>query len=162
MRFTLILVFILNIVIETSAQIKQQHNFIIEINEDLVSAGISRLRITSLDIITKEKKSYKASYYPGLLTTDFDLHSLFGENIKVSLVFYYYSQYINNYYEIELKRDWITSPYLILSIYDLSCRKYRKYYSPLSKDQKYTFEFDTQNYSMRRARKKLNLVERIF
>lgn len=121
MRFILIGFLVFNFFLSSSAQGMDQINFIIEINEEIAVSSIARARIIKVDLVTEKEIIFDVSYFPGLLTfADSDLDVIFTEDSKVSLVFDYYSHDGNNYYEIELNKNWLLSSYCILRIYDLT------------------------------------------
>jgi hypothetical protein len=56
-------------------------------------------------------------------------------------------------YEIEMEKNWFEQSFVILKIYNLDKKKYRKRLEPLSKDRKYTFDLETSQGQMIRIRK---------
>ena len=57
-------------------------------------------------------------------------------------------------YEIEIGKNWFEQTFVILKIYNLDKKKYKKRLAPLSKDKKYTFDLETSEGQMIRVRKR--------
>lgn len=135
-------------------------NFIIVIDEEIVTSSLSvKLLITSKDGVSKEIKT-TTGYYPGnisLKKSDYD--DLISDGTQNVILKFNYDPYINGKpyyytYEIEAGKNWFEHMFFILKIYNLDKKKYRKRFDPLSKDKNYTFELNTSQGQMLRIKKK--------
>lgn len=140
------------------SQETKEFDFIVSIDEEIVKTLYKPTLVekNGSNIV----RTVSVSYHPGnisLNANDFD--NLFsGQDNKVYLKFDY-NEYINGNqeiynYEIEVGKNWFEQKYVILRIYNLDKKKYRKRLEPLSKDQNYTFELDTSSGQMMRVRKR--------
>ena len=59
-----------------------------------------------------------------------------------------------SYYKILINKYWFKSSFVVLKVYDLANRKYRKQFFALP-NTNYTYEVNFEDYSMIRVRKKL-------
>lgn len=140
------------------SQETKEFDFIVSIDEEIVKTLYkSTLVVKNGNNIVS---TFSLSYHPGnisLNAKDFD-DLFFSQDNKVYLKFDYY-EYINGNqeiynYEIEVGKNWFEQQYVILKIYNLDKKKYKKWFKPLSKDQNYTFELDTSSGQMMRVRKR--------
>lgn len=132
-------------------------DFVISIDEEIV-----KTLYNSTFVVKHESNivsTVNVKYHPGNLSLEAkDFANLFSNpDNKVYLKFDYYeyikgSQEIYNY-EIEVGKNWFEQQYVILKIYNLEKKKYRKRLEPLSKDQNYTFDIDTSSGQVMRIRK---------
>jgi hypothetical protein len=135
-------------------------NFIIVIDEEITtnSLGINFL-ITSKDGSSREIEAI-TGYYPGNISlTKSDYDDLMSDETQSVILKFNYQTYINdksNYYtyEIEAGKNWFNRMFVILKIYNLDKKKYRKRFDPLSKDKNYTFELTTSEGQMLRIKRK--------
>ena len=110
----------------------QNVNLIIQVNEKLVYAEISGIYL----IVNSGNETQKmpVSYYPGDLVLDDKTWSIINADTlnKFSLQFDY-STYKRNKHQIgnfsvELTKEKLKQPYLILNIYDFRSQKYKHWY----------------------------------
>ncbi|WP_372472547.1 hypothetical protein AB4865_06945 [Capnocytophaga sp. ARDL2] len=135
-------------------------NFIIVIDEEIVTNSLGiKLLVTSKDGNSREIETI-TGYYPGnisLKKSDYD--DLISDETQSVILKFNYQTYINDKsyyytYEIEAGKNWFEMTFVILKIYNLDKRKYRKKLDPLSKDKNYTFDLETSNGQMIRIRKR--------
>jgi len=138
---------------------RKHYDFIISVDEEIVKT------LTKPKIIIRQGadivKTIDVKYHPGNLSLSCEDFNLISSNEKGTLFlqfdFYQYSpkgkQEIYNY-EIEMGKNWFEQLFVILSIYNLDKRKYRKILDPLSKDKNYTFDLETSQGQMIRIRKR--------
>ena len=139
---------------------RKKFDFIISVDEEIVK------KISKSLIIVKQGESVlkkiNVSYYPGNLSIaseDYDMiFSDQGTSLFIQFDYYQYSfngeQEIYNY-EIEIGRNLLQpQSFVILKIYNLDKKKYRKRFDPLSKDKNYTFELDGSEGQMLRIKKR--------
>ena len=99
-------------------------------------------------------------YYPGTLTFNYsDYEKLISISTKSISLRYYDTVYLDNKtnfydFEIEYQKSWLQDTYNILRFYDLSCKKNKKRFEPLSTTKNYTFELTSPNSTFLRVRKR--------
>ena len=135
-------------------------NFIIVIDEEIVNNSLGiKFTITSKDGSSREIETI-TGYYPGnisLKKSDYD--DLISDETQSVILKLHYDPYINGNpydytYEIEAGKNWFKRMFVILKIYNLDKKKYRKRFDPLSKDKNYTFELNTSEGQMLRIKKR--------
>ncbi len=122
--------------------------------------------VTSLSkpvIIAKEGKSVlkriDISYHVGNLSLSAeDYYMIFSNQEKTLFILFDYYQYSSKgkqqvyNYEIEIGKNWLKQTFVVLKIYNLDKKKYKKRFAPLSKDKNYTFELSTSEGQMLRIK----------
>jgi hypothetical protein len=122
--------------------------------------------VTSLSkpvIIAKEGKSVlkriDISYHVGNLSLSAeDYYMIFSNQEKTLFIQFDYYQYSSRgkqqvyNYEIEIGKNWLKQTFVVLKIYNLDKKKYKKRFAPLSKDKNYTFELSTSEGQMLRIK----------
>lgn len=135
-------------------------NFIIVIDEEIVTESLGiKLLVISKDGNSREIETI-TGYYPGnisLKKSDYD--DLISDETQSVILKFNYQTYINDSsyyytYEIEAGKNWFERMFVILKIYNLDKKKYRKRFDPLSKDKNYTFELSTSEGQMLRIKKR--------
>jgi hypothetical protein len=135
-----------------SQQQRKEFKLIIEIDDQLAVGGVTAPKL----ILTDKRDSVKtlsAGYDPGTLWVDGNNAVDLIKRAKQIVFSFYYINPSNSdagyyTYNIELKKDWITSSYCVLRVYNLDKRKYKRSYGPLSPTQNYTFSIDFPGYQM--------------
>lgn len=101
-----------------------------------------------------------SNYHPGNLSIDAsDFSKMVSDSVKsMSLEFTYYDhgnkkQEVYSY-KIELKKSWLNDAYIILKVYNLNKKKYKKVFEPIEVGKNYTFELDSPSHTFKRIRKK--------
>lgn len=138
---------------------RKSFDFIISVDEE-IATSLSRPVIIAKQS-TNVLKRIDISYHAGNLSlSSEDYNMIFSEQeITLFLQFDYYQysskgkQEIYNY-EIEIGKNWFEQTFVILKIYNLDKKKYRKRFDPLSKDKNYTFELNTSQGQMLRIKKR--------
>ena len=138
---------------------RKNFDFIVCVDEE-IATSLSRPVIIAKQG-TNVLKRIDVSYHPGNLSLGSeDYNTIFSEQeITLFLQFDYYQysskgqQTVYNY-EIELGKNWFEQTFVILKIYNLDKRKYRKKLDPLSKDKNYNFDLETSQGQMIRIRKR--------
>ncbi len=138
---------------------RKSFDFIICVDEE-IATSLSRPVIIAKQG-TNVLKRIDISYHAGNLSmSSEDYNMIFSEQgITLFLQFDYYQysskgkQEIYNY-EIEIGKNWFEQTFVILKIYNLDKKKYRKKLDPLSKDKNYTFDLETSEGQMIRIRKR--------
>lgn len=155
-----ITILILFITTNIYSQEVKNSNFIIVIDEEIVTNSLGiKLLVTSKDGNSREIEPI-TGYYPGnisLKKSDYD--DLISDETQSVILKLRYDPYINGKsydytYEIEAGKNWFNDMFFILKIYNLDKKKYRKRFDPLSKDKNYTFELSTSDGQMLRIRKR--------
>lgn len=138
---------------------RKSFDFIVCVDEEIATS------LTRPVIIAKQGanvlKRIDISYHAGNLSlSSEDYNMIFSEQeITLFLQFDYY-QYSSKgkqetyNYEIEIGKNWFERTFVILKIYNLDKKKYRKRFDPLSKDKNYTFELSTSEGQMLRIKKR--------
>jgi hypothetical protein len=105
-------------------------------------------------------KKIDINYHAGNLSLSYeDYNIILSEQVDTLFFQFNYYQYLpkwkqKNYnYEIEIGKNWFENSFVILKIYNLDKKKYRKKLEPLSKDKNYTFDLETSQGQMIRIRK---------
>ncbi len=101
-----------------------------------------------------------SNYHPGNLSIDAsDFSKMVSDSVKsMFLEFTYYDNEDKKQkaysYKIELKKGWLNDAYMILRIYNLNKKKYKKVFEPIEVGKNYTFELDSPSHTFKRIRKK--------
>ena len=157
-RATIILILLALVTQARSQEQKKSINFIISIDEKVVTGSMAQFRIIAL-FENGTKQTIEADYYPGKLSlqqTDYD--KLLSQEVITTYIAFDYSEYCKNKqttfnYEIDIKKGWLMHYYYVLYIYNLDKRKYKNIYDPIE-GENYTFEFDYPGGSTKRIKKK--------
>ena len=138
---------------------RKNFDFIVCVDGEIVTS------LTKPVIIVKQGmnvlKRIDINYYAGNLSLSSEDYNLILSEQEITLFlqfdYYQYSskgkQEIYNY-EIEIGKNWFEQTFVILKIYNLDKKKYKKRLTPLSKDKKYTFDLETSEGQMIRVRKR--------
>jgi hypothetical protein len=135
-----------------SQQDRKEFKLIIEIDDQLPISGIM-----GAQLMVKGKndsvKTLLAGYDPGTLrVNDKNAAALIDSAKQIILSFYYVDPANDNEeytdYKIAFKKEWLTSKFCVLRVYNLDKKKYRKSYDPLSPSQNYNFSIDFPDYQM--------------
>ena len=121
----------------TKLSFSQKVNFIIQVNDQLLNNG----EVTNLYIKFDSKKSekYYVNYFPGdLILDDKVLEKINSSKTKFYLHFNYYTSKkekleIANF-DIELDKNILNQPFLIANVFDFRNKKYKNWYSWLTKE----------------------------
>ncbi|MCD4793939.1 MAG: hypothetical protein K8R54_11935 [Bacteroidales bacterium] len=156
MKSLLFLYFLIISLIVSGQENQENINLIITINDELVISGIQRSKVF-INTINNEKDTISCQYNPGKFIV-FDNNKLKSDTTqRITLSMWYQKMQKENssfyYYEIELEKSWFEQSFIILRIYNLDKRKFRKKYYPL-KGKKYTYEIDLPSNSITRIRKR--------
>lgn len=140
-----------------SQEIEKNINFIISIDDQIVSS-IARAKI----IITDKNDNVdqiEIGYIPGeLIISNADFKQITQNQANSFLLAFDYYEYkkerqIVYNYEIEINKVWLEQSYRVLRIYNLNKKKNKKVFYPLDGKQ-YTYEVDLPSNSILRIRKK--------
>ncbi|QOI97307.1 MAG: hypothetical protein HRU69_07310 [Flammeovirgaceae bacterium] len=153
-----IIFFILSICSFIANSQSNEIHVIIFIDEQLITNNYYNVEF----FVNKKDGTYdtiKVEYLPGriILPNQSDyLKILSVENESLIFSFNYSTNNIRNErevheYTIKFEPGWIRQDYIILWLYNLSTRKYRRLFSS---DSDYVFEVETPEYQMKRIRKK--------
>jgi hypothetical protein len=131
---------------------QKEFKLIIEIDEHLPISGIMGAQL----MVTGKNGSVKkllAGYDPGTLRVNDKNATALIDSAKQIILSFYYVDPANdseeyNDYKIAFKKEWLTSKFCVLKIYNLDKKKYRKSYDPLSPSQNYNFSIDFPDYQM--------------
>lgn len=133
------------------------YNVIISVNEKTVPSSVGIKFMLTLN--NGEKKIIEPHYLPGSLKIkNEDVKVLMNDSIKEIAIEVRYFELINDkvnysFFTInDLSFKKFQFSYFILYIYDTRLKKYKKYYNSIN-DKDFTYEYDSPNGSMRRARK---------
>lgn len=115
--FVLIL---LTLVTQARSQEQKCKNFIISIDEKVVTGGMTQFRIIAL-FDNGKKQTIEADYYPGRLSlqqTDYD--RLLSNEVVTTYLAFNYSEYCKKNqtsydYEIDIKKGWLLQHYYLES-----------------------------------------------
>lgn len=143
-KFFFFLIFLTRLQLSYSQDVNKNIDFIIVIDEKVAVGAISLVKINSKT--ANEEIEITPDYYPGNLSiTQTDYERLFKQDTKSIMLSFTFNdnkgKRIKSYrYQIELKKEWMSDYFIILNIYNLDKKKYRKRYLPLSESKNYTFE----------------------
>lgn len=148
-----LLLFLMSDCLSQTDSDRHSTNLIIVINEEVVIGSITRVRLV------REFEELELGYYPGNLFMDMNDYGSIDKNDSTTmfLVFEHYfdeekSQETKKY-EIPVTPAMLDYGFMVLKIYDLGKRKYRKLFEPLP-NKNYTFEINSSEFQMNRVRKK--------
>lgn len=150
---TLILICSLICSVVCYSQDTREANLILVIDEELVVGSIANLRIIDNKGVERE-----ATYYPGsLIFQKLDFEYLISQDESLVLAFDY-SEFIGNKqrvynYNFSFDKYWLQQQYLIMKVYNLSKKKYKKMFDPLDSEKNYTFELIHPKGQMMRIKK---------
>lgn len=138
---------------------RKSFDFIICVDEKILTSFIKPVILVKQG--SNVLKRIDTRYHAGNLSMNSeDYNMLLSEQgITIFLKFDYYQyssqgkQEIYNY-EIEIGKNWFEITFVILHIYNLDKKKYKKILDPLSKDKNYTFDLETSEGQMIRIRKR--------
>ncbi|ANH81954.1 hypothetical protein A8C56_14135 [Niabella ginsenosidivorans] len=129
-------------------------DLIISIDEKIVSS-ISGLNFIAVTLNGEER--IQADYYPGHLSlSDSDYNKLLDTVTRTVYISFDYTEQQNTkqhlyHYQIDLKKGWLKHYYYILSIYNMTKRKYRDMFSTA---MPYVYEFEYPGGATKLVRKK--------
>jgi hypothetical protein len=135
-----------------SQQERKEFKLIIEIDEQLPISGIMGAQL----MVTGKNDSVKtllAGYDPGTLRVNDKNAAALIDSAKQIILSFYYVDPANDSeaysdYKIAFKKEWLTSKFCVLRVYNLDKKKYKKSYDPLSPSQNYNFSIDFPDYQM--------------
>lgn len=139
------------------AQETKKISFVLVVNEEVIS---KQSKLTFTLTTDNSTENISALYYPGTLTLNYsDYEKLISIATKSISLRYYDKVYLDNKtnfydFEIEYQKSWLQDTYNILRFYDLSCKKNKKRFEPLSSTKNYTFELTSPNSTFLRVRKR--------
>jgi hypothetical protein len=122
------------------SQDTRETNLILVIDEELVVGSIANMRI-----IDSKGIEIEATYYPGsLIFQKLDFENLISHDDSLVLAFDYFEfsgsrQRVYNY-NFSFSRYWLQQQYLIMRVYNLTKKKYKKIFDPIEPGKNYTFE----------------------
>ena len=132
------------------AQEKKEFDFVITIDDDF--HPLYRLSLYTLGK-NGSKENYEISYHPGCLSiTNEDYEKIISTNNEIHLkfdhcVFSDGKSHTYNY-DIPISKSWFKEcTFVILKMYNLDEKKYRKKYPPLSEDKNYNFVFESSEFN---------------
>ncbi len=134
-------------------------DFIVCVDEE-IATSISRPVIIA-KLGKNLLKDIDLSYHPGNLSMSLDDYNVIfsDQDINLTLQFDYYqypsfgNQKIYNYI-VEIDKKLFEKKFVVLKIYNLDKKKYKKIKEPLSKDKNYTFDLETSDGQILRINKK--------
>lgn len=138
---------------------RKNFDFIIVIDEEIAISLSKPLIVVKqgADIL----KRIDIDYSPGNLSLSSDDYDMIFSEQEITLFLQYdYYQYSSKgkqeiyNYEIEIGKNWFDQMFVILKIYNLDKKKYRKALDPLSKEKNYTFDLETSQGQLIRIREK--------
>lgn len=140
---------------ESKCQSNKNLDWVIVVNEkiDLFYTAPQFIVTFNNDSSTR----YKSSYHPGNLTIgqkEYDmLISDSTKSIRLEIVYYSHDKNQSVYtYKLDFKKGFLKETYLVLKIYNMDRKKYRKKFDPIDKESDFTFEIDSPSQSLRRAK----------
>ena len=123
-------------------------DMVITIDEKVIGKAHGILfEITAKD---ESNLSIAPVYHPGSLTfskTDYDLLMSSRERL-VRLKFYYLSNELTKDYSINFHKDWLKEDYVVLNVFNLNKRKFRKVKKPIERNASYSASLDFGHYSI--------------
>lgn len=131
-------------------------NVIILVDEKVLIEPLARLKFEIFHQGSKADHDI-ISYLPGQLSYDKSKKNDILASDSIYLSFDYYS-YNNNKqlikrYEIKLNKAWLDNLYLIIRIYNLDNKRYKRIFFPLP-GKNYTYEVDSPVYPILRVKRK--------
>jgi hypothetical protein len=160
MRKRLVFIVMLNLVYMVCYSQNDAKNldFVVVIDEQVwVTQSNTQLILVDQDSVISELQT---TYHPGNLSFEAeDYEKLMSSSIKAVYLKITYFEYVeekqNIYnYVIPINKNWLKENYLVLHIYNLSKKKYRRVFDPLSFDKNYTFEISSPNNTFLRVKRK--------
>lgn len=133
----------------TATCLGQNVNMVIQVNDDLVTFQTSGMYLT-FENVKGEIESCQIGYIPGELVLDKNVWKKINSysNKKIVLSFNYSNfdkkRTWHGNYEIEISKNILDKPYLILNIYDFQNRKYKRWYQYLT-DKRFLAELRYPN-----------------
>lgn len=131
-------------------------NWTILINEKLESSEIMSSRIIVKTANDSNQVFNTWCYAGNLEIRELDFDRIFSE--KVTSVWFEISTKENRgqsfNYKIKLKKKWFKTRYMVLKIYNLRKKKYRKMFVPSKNNKEFVYEIDFPGFSIRQLRRK--------
>lgn len=158
MKFLFSALFFFLVYKHNGQEIGTRINLIITVDDNIAITSIYSAKVEG--IIKGLEKIILADYVPGSLSFDSshknDLFALSDSNLFLTFGYRSYKRKKQrvSHYKIEIKKEWFLEPYLILKIYNLDIRKYKRRFSPLDRNRNYTFEVDSPKFTFRRVIKR--------
>lgn len=149
MKYILILVFGI-FSLSSIAQNHKEINLIVAVDEEIMTS-LSNFRI---NFKSKEEKSIQLKYLPGKLTMTEDQYvTVFDNKDSEIIISFTAGKYDNDVYnqfdyKIPFEKGWLKENFCILTIYNLSKRKYRKIYKPVEPNVNYSFSIHIESSSI--------------
>ncbi|RFZ81684.1 hypothetical protein DYU05_17825 [Mucilaginibacter terrenus] len=155
--FIITTLFLLQISVANSQSTSTGIDLIITINGEVIVGDIMNVKISSTSE-TKMQEIINCGYYPGKLSVPESGFESIPDSSEVNLSFDFYGDSLGgrklSNFRIKLMKRWLKSSYLILHVFDLNDKKYKRIFEPISKDQNYTFSITSPDYSFIRVTKK--------
>ncbi|RFM29058.1 hypothetical protein [Deminuibacter soli] len=158
MKLKIIILICVLLSFKVSAQEQPQRiNFILSIDEKIVSGSVSKIKILA-SLTHGGKRVIEADYYPGNLSlSQSDYALLKSDTVSSVFLSFTYSEFCNKNrrdydYEIDLKKGWLQSYFYVLYVYNTDKSRYKKILEPL-KGKHYIYEFDYPGGGTKRIRK---------
>ena len=146
------------VLICTVQKVKSQKNvnvnWTILVNEKIEPKGITRSKILVKTLDSTEHIFNVWCYAGNLEIKQPDFNKILSEEV-VSIWLVVPAMEANNYnnYKIKVKKKWFKLRYMVLKIYNLKKKKYRKLFAPNKSNKDYVYEIDFPGASMRLLRK---------
>lgn len=139
MRIILFKIFLLISTVCLSQDLKS-FNLIIVVDERIAIANVMNIHI-----LTNDGKKIDAMYYPGRLTlTKENVEELYNSNDSLTLAFDYFfdwkKQQTRNYF-VPFGAFWFKQDFVVLDIYNLDRKNYKRIFDPLDKNRNYSVAF---------------------
>lgn len=138
------------------AQEKSALNLIIAIDDKIATASISNIQLILVNN-KNDSTTIEAGYYPGnLFVKDIDSSQFKGDELVRIKLSFTYNEYIKD--QIQKKRYSIFLPpsfrnehYVILRVYNLNKKRYRKRFYPCEQCNDYSYEIESGNQTFSQA-----------
>lgn len=132
-------------------------DIVILINNDLAMYHNNIVLKFQEDTAIGTVSTIQANYHPGNLSIKQEefvtLNHANCNTIRLEFSYYRNTSRKNEIYnyQFDLSKDWLLGTYLVLRVYNLDVKKYRKRYDPVGVGQNYTFEIDSPDTTFRRV-----------
>lgn len=129
-----------------NAYTQKSIDFIISIDESVVSGSLSGIKIISVSE-NGAREVINVDYHPGSLSLiEADYKKLLDSSVKKIFLALNYIEYSNNKvktynYEIDLKKGWLNNLYFILYIYNTTKSRYKRLFND-KRGIGYVYEFE--------------------
>lgn len=126
-------------------------NLVIIVNEELRPGSLMNMYLSDKNDQTK----VPVMYVPGELKVQ-SAKTLKGDSLYLNIDYYIATQNDSNSrrFKIPFPRKYFEWDYLVIRLYDLKCRKYKKMFDPYKEGADFTFEIDYPGGQVMRVRKR--------